>query len=214
MDTNIADLRQDYTLQGLSETEVDSNPFIQFKEWFDVALSADILEPNAMTVATTTPEGKPSARMVLLKDFDERGFVFYTNYNSQKAQELAENPQAALVFWWPQLQRQVRISGRVEKVSEMESDKYFYSRPLKSRLGAWASNQSEVIENREILEQQLEELQEKYYNKDVPRPSHWGGIRVIPAEIEFWQGRSSRLHDRLVYRRNYDGDWKIERLSP
>ncbi|MEM1392618.1 MAG: pyridoxamine 5'-phosphate oxidase [Cyanobacteria bacterium P01_H01_bin.150] len=214
MDKNIADLRQDYTLQGLSETDVNSNPFVQFKEWFDQALNTDILEPNAMMVATTTPEGKPSARMVLLKDFDERGFVFYTNYNSQKAQELAENPQAALVFWWAELQRQIRICGWVEKVSDEESDKYFYSRPFNSRLGAWASNQSEVIESREVLEQQLEELQQKYYNKDVPRPSHWGGIRVIPAEIEFWQGRSSRLHDRLVYRKVEDDSWKIERLSP
>ncbi len=214
MDKNIAELRQDYTLQGLSETEIDSNPFAQFKEWFDRALSADILEPNAMMVATTTPEGKPSARMVLLKDFDARGFVFYTNYNSDKAQELAENPQAALVFWWAELQRQVRICGRVEKVSDQESDKYFYSRPLNSRLGAWASNQSQVIESREVLEQHLEELKEKYQDREVPRPSHWGGIRVIPAEIEFWQGRSSRLHDRLVYTRMEDGSWKIERLSP
>jgi pyridoxamine 5'-phosphate oxidase len=213
MDKNIADLRQDYTLQGLSETEIDFNPFVQFREWFNQALSADILEPNAMMVATTTPLCKPSARMVLLKDFDERGFVFYTNYNSHKAQELAENPQAALVFWWAELQRQVRISGRVEKISDSESDKYFYSRPFSSRLGAWASNQSEVIENRELLEQNLEELKEKYQNGEIPRPPHWGGIRVIPAEIEFWQGRSSRLHDRLVYTRNYDG-WKIERLSP
>ena len=196
MDKNIADLRQDYTLQGLSETDVNSNPFTQFKEWFDQALNAEILEPNAMMVATTTTQGKPSARMVLLKDFDERGFVFYTNYNSQKAQELAENPQAALVFWWAELQRQVRICGWVVKVSDEESDKYFYSRPFSSRLGAWASNQSEVIENREVLEQQLEELQQKYYNKDVPRPPHWGGIRVIPAENEYWQGRSSRLRDR------------------
>ncbi len=214
MDKTIADLRQDYTLQGLRETDVNSNPFVQFKEWFDQALSADILEPNAMMVATTTTQGKPSARMVLLKDFDERGFVFYTNYNSQKAQELAENPQAALVFWWAELQRQVRICGWVEKISEEESDKYFYSRPFSSRLGAWASNQSEVIENREVLEQQLEELQKEYYNKDVPRPPHWGGIRVIPAEIEFWQGRSSRLHDRLVYQKIENGSWKIERLSP
>lgn len=214
MDKTIADLRQDYTLQGLSETDVNSNAFVQFKEWFDQALSAKILEPNAMMVATTTAEGKPSARMVLLKDFDERGFVFYTNYNSQKAQELAENPQAALVFWWAELQRQVRICGWVEKISDEESDKYFYSRPFSSRLGAWASNQSEVIENREVLERQLEELQQQYYNKDVPRPPHWGGIRVIPSEIEFWQGRSSRLHDRLVYRKVEDGGWKIERLSP
>ena len=214
MDKNIANLRQDYTLQGLSETEIDSNPFAQFEEWFSQALNADILEPNAMMVATTTPEGKPSARMVLLKDFDERGFVFYTNYNSHKAQELAENPQAALVFWWAQSQRQVRICGRVEKVSDSESDEYFYSRPFSSRLGAWASNQSEVIESREVLEQQLEELKEKYQDREIPRPPHWGGIRVIPAEIEFWQGRSSRLHDRLVYRRMEDNSWKIEQLSP
>ncbi|MEM6752684.1 MAG: pyridoxamine 5'-phosphate oxidase [Cyanobacteria bacterium P01_C01_bin.38] len=214
MDKNIADLRQDYTLQGLSETEIDSNPFAQFEEWFSQALNADILEPNAMTVATTTPEGKPSARMVLLKDFDARGFVFYTNYNSHKAQELAENPQAALVFWWAELQRQIRIYGRVEKISDSESDKYFYSRPFSSRLGAWASNQSEVIESREVLEQQLEELKQKYQDREIPRPPHWGGIRVIPAEIEFWQGRSSRLHDRLVYTRMEDNSWKIERLSP
>ncbi|MEB3215158.1 MAG: pyridoxamine 5'-phosphate oxidase [Nostocales cyanobacterium 94392] len=214
MDKTIADLRQDYTLEGLNETEVNSNPFVQFKEWFDQALSANILEPNAMTIATTTTEGVPSARMVLLKDFDDRGFVFYTNYNSQKAQELAENPQAALVFWWAELQRQVRICGRVEKVEDTESDQYFYSRPFNSRLGAWASNQSEVIESREVLEKHLQELTEKYQNQDVPRPPHWGGIRVIPTEIEFWQGRSSRLHDRLVYIRNVDDSWKIERLSP
>lgn len=214
MDKTIADLRQDYTLQDLSETKVNSNPFLQFKKWFDQTLSADILEPNAMTVATTTTEGKPSARMVLLKDFDERGFVFYTNYNSQKAQELAENPQAALVFWWAELQRQVRIYGRVEKILDPESDKYFYSRPLNSRLGAWASNQSEVIESREVLEKRLQELKDKYKNQDIPRPLHWGGIRVIPTEIEFWQGRSSRLHDRLLYTKNVDDSWKIERLSP
>jgi pyridoxamine 5'-phosphate oxidase len=214
MDKTIASLRQDYTLQGLSKTDVNSNPFVQFKEWFDQALSADILEPNAMTVATTTTSGKPSARMVLLKDFDDRGFVFYTNYNSQKAQELAENPQAALVFWWAELQRQIRICGYVEKVSDTEADKYFYSRPFNSRLGAWASNQSEVIEDREVLEKHLEELKQKYHNQEVPRPPHWGGIRVIPTEIEFWQGRSSRLHDRLIYRRDVDDSWKIERLSP
>ena len=214
MDKAIADLRQDYTLQDLSETEVSSNPFVQFKKWFDQALNADIPEPNAMTLATTNTDSKPSARMVLLKDFDERGFVFFTNYNSQKGQELAENPQAALVFWWAELERQVRICGRVETISETESDKYFYSRPPKSRLGAWASNQSEVIESREVLEKELEQLKQKYPNQDLPRPPHWGGIRVIPSEIEFWQGRSSRLHDRLLYRRIEDDSWKIERLSP
>lgn len=215
MDKAIANLRKDYTLQDLNETEVNPNPFVQFKKWFDQALSSNIPEPNAMTVATTTTQGKPSARMVLLKDFDERGFVFYTNYNSQKGQELAENPQASLVFWWAELERQVRIFGRVEKVSDAESDKYFYSRPFNSRLGAWVSNQSEVIESREVLEQRLQQLTEKYQNQDIPRPSHWGGIRVIPREIEFWQGRSSRLHDRLVYTRNkIDDSWKIQRLSP
>lgn len=214
MDKTIADLRQDYTLQDLSEIKVNSNPFLQFKKWFDQTLSADILEPNAMTLATTTTEGKPSARMVLLKNFDERGFVFYTNYNSQKAQELAENPQAALVFWWAELQRQVRIYGRVEKILERESDQYFYSRPFNSRLGAWASNQSEVIESRKVIEERLQELKHKYQNQDIPRPPHWGGIRVIPTEIEFWQGRSSRLHDRLLYTKNVDDSWKIERLSP
>jgi pyridoxamine 5'-phosphate oxidase len=210
----IADLRKDYTLQDLSESEVDPNPFIQFKQWFEQALSAQLPEPNAMTIATATPDGKPSARMVLLKDFDQRGFVFFTNYNSRKGQELAENPQAALVFWWAELERQVRITGRVEKVCETESDQYFYSRPENSRLGAWASHQSEVIASREDLEQRLQELQLKYDHLEVPRPPHWGGLRVVPTEIEFWQGRSSRLHDRLLYTRLDNGNWKIARLSP
>ncbi|MDF5720492.1 MAG: pyridoxamine 5'-phosphate oxidase [Rhizonema sp. PD37] len=214
MDKNIADLRKDYTLQGLSETEVDPNPFILFKKWFDQTLSTQLLEPNAMTLATATPEGKPSARIVLLKDFDSRGFVFYTNYNSHKGQELAENPLASLVFWWGELERQVRIFGRVEKVSEKESDEYYHSRPFNSRLGAWASNQSEVIESREVLERKLQELQIKYQHQDVLRPQHWGGLRVIPTEIEFWQGRSSRLHDRLLYTLLDNGSWNIQRLSP
>lgn len=214
MDKNIADLRKDYTLQGLSETEVDPNPFIQFKKWFDQTLSTQLLEPNAMTLATATKEGKPSARIVLLKDFDCRGFVFYTNYNSHKGQELAKNSLASLVFWWAELERQVRICGRVEKVSEKESDEYYHSRPFNSRLGAWASNQSEVIESREVLERQLQELQMKYQHQDVLRPHHWGGLRVIPTEIEFWQGRSSRLHDRLLYTLLDHGSWNIQRLSP
>ncbi|QIR39150.1 pyridoxamine 5'-phosphate oxidase [Tolypothrix sp. PCC 7910] len=214
MNQTIADLRKDYTLQDLSETEVNPNPFIQFKQWFDQALAAQLPEPNAMTLATAMPDGKPSARMVLLKNFDERGFVFFTNYNSRKGQELAENPQAALVFWWAELERQVRITGQVEKVSEAESDQYFYSRPENSRLGAWASNQSEVIESREVLEQRLQELQDKYETQEIPRPLNWGGLRIIPTEIEFWQGRPSRLHDRLLYTRLDNGDWKIERLSP
>ncbi|RUR75141.1 pyridoxamine 5'-phosphate oxidase [Chlorogloeopsis fritschii PCC 9212] len=214
MEKTLADLRKDYTLQGLSENDIDPNPFIQFQKWFDQALDAQLPEPNAMAVATATPDGKPSARMVLLKDFDERGFVFFTNYNSQKGQELAENPQAALVFWWAELERQVRIAGYVEKVSEQESDEYFQSRPFNSRLGAWASHQSEVIASREELEQRLQALQAKYENQDIPRPPYWGGLRVIPTEIEFWQGRPSRLHDRLLYTRLNEHSWKIERLSP
>jgi pyridoxamine 5'-phosphate oxidase len=214
MEKTLADLRKDYTLQGLSENDIDPNPFIQFQKWFDQALDAKLPEPNAMAVATATPDGKPSARMVLLKDFDERGFVFFTNYNSQKGQELAENPQAALVFWWAELERQVRIAGYVEKVSEQESDEYFQSRPFNSRLGAWASHQSEVIASREELEQRLQALQAKYENQDIPRPAYWGGVRVIPTEIEFWQGRPSRLHDRLLYTRLDEHSWKIERLSP
>lgn len=214
MDKTVADLRKDYTLEDLSETDIDSNPFIQFKKWFAQALAAQLPEPNAMTLATATPDGKPSARMVLLKDFDERGFVLFTNYNSHKGQELAANPQAALVFWWAELERQVRIVGRVEKISSEQSDSYFEMRPPNSRLGAWASNQSEVIERREILAQRLQEFQSKYENQEVPRPPHWGGYRVIPQEIEFWQGRPSRLHDRLLYTHLDDGSWKIERLSP
>jgi pyridoxamine 5'-phosphate oxidase len=167
-----------------------------------------------MTIATATLDGKPSARMVLLKDCDERGFVFYTNYQSNKGQQLIENPWGAIVFWWAQLERQVRIEGRVEKVSDAESDEYFNSRPIGSQLGAWASNQSQVVESREVLERQLEQLKEEYENKDVPRPPHWGGFRVIPDEIEFWQGRPNRLHDRLLYRRGENGSWIIQRLSP
>ncbi len=214
MDRTVADLRKDYTLQELNETEVDPNPVIQFQKWFDQACSVDVPEPNAMTVATVSSEGKPSARMVLLKDYDGRGFVFYTNYNSRKGQELIANPHAALVFWWAQLERQVRITGSVEKISSQESDKYFHSRPFNSRIGAWTSNQSEIVSSREILEQRLRELQAKYQDLEVPRPNHWGGFRVIPAEIEFWQGRSSRLHDRLLYSKCDGGTWEIERLSP
>ena len=214
METSIADIRKDYTLQDLSEKESDPNPFIQFKSWFTQSITAQLPEPNAMTLATCTSNGQPSARMVLLKDFDDRGFVLFTNYNSQKGQEITENPHAALVFWWAELERQVRIVGTVEKISSAESDGYFEIRPAYSRLGAWASNQSEVIANREILEAQLQEFQRKYENQEVPRPPHWGGFRVIPQEIEFWQGRSSRLHDRLLYTRLDAGGWKIERLSP
>lgn len=213
MDTSVADLRKDYTLQGLKEADSDRNPFNQFKIWFDQAVQAQLPEPNAMTIATATPEGKPSARMVLLKDFDERGFVFYTNYESYKSQQLAENPWGAIAFWWAELERQVRLEGRIEKVSDEESDAYYHSRPKNSQLGAWASAQSQVIPNREVLEQRLEQLKQEYETKEIPRPPHWGGFRLIPSMIEFWQGRPSRLHDRLRYRL-VDGNWVRERLSP
>lgn len=211
--SSIADLRKDYTQETLNESEVDPNPFVQFRRWFDQAVNAELPEPNAMTVATASKDGIPAARIVLLKALDDRGFTFFTNYNSAKGKELEANPHAALVFLWTELERQVRIVGTVEKITSEESDGYFFSRPHNSRLGAWASNQSEVIPNRDVLEQNLATLKLEYENQEVPRPSHWGGFRVIPREIEFWQGRSSRLHDRLRYRLQ-NGAWIIDRLSP
>lgn len=214
MDISVADLRKEYTFRGLNKADAAPSPFQQFKIWFEQALAAQLPEPNAMTIATATPDGKPDARIVLLKDYNQRGFVFYTNYESHKGQQLVENPWGAIAFWWAQLERQVRIVGRVEKISDAESDQYFQSRPKASQLGAWASNQSQVIDTRQVLEQRLQQLKEKYENQEIPRPPHWGGFRVIPDEIEFWQGRPSRLHDRLLYRRGEDGSWVIQRLSP
>jgi pyridoxamine 5'-phosphate oxidase len=211
---NIADLRQNYTRAGLVEAEAALDPFEQFRNWFQTALEAQLLEPNAMTLATTTADGKPSARIVLLKDFDRRGFVFYTNYESLKAQQLTKNPYAALVFWWGELERQVRVEGRVEKVSATESDEYFQSRPIASQLGAWVSEQSQVVASREVFERRLAELEQKYQARPIPRPPHWGGFRIVPSLIEFWQGRPSRLHDRLRYSLKKDGDWLRERLAP
>ncbi len=211
--TKIADLRKNYTQAGLLELDIVANPYAQFQLWFEQAVAADILEPNAMTVATVTAEGKPSARIVLLKDFDDRGFVFYTNYNSQKGIELQHCPYAALVFLWGDLERQVRIEGRIEFVAETEATAYFHSRPVSSQLGAWASEQSTIIPDRSILEYRLQELEVQYRERKIPKPPHWGGVRVIPHEIEFWQGRPSRLHDRLRYQL-VDGTWKIDRLSP
>lgn len=211
--TNVADLRKDYTQAGLLETDVDPHPIKQFELWFHQAISANLLEPNAMTLATVTPEGKPSARIVLLKDFDDRGFVFYTNYHSQKGTELQSLPYAALVFLWADLERQVRIEGRVELIDAQTAEAYFHSRPIGSQLGAWASEQSSVIPNREVLETRIAELARKYQDREIPKPPHWGGFRVVPAEIEFWQGRPSRLHDRLRYQL-IDDRWKIDRLAP
>lgn len=213
MNPSIADLRLNYTRQSLLEANIHPDPIQQFQTWFNQAVEANLLEPNAMTLATASPNGTPSARIVLLKGVDQRGFVFYTNYNSQKGQELAANPQAALVFLWGELERQVRVAGAVEKIADQETEAYFNSRPHSSQLGAWASDQSCVIPNREGLEQRLTDLTEQYQDQAVPRPLHWGGFRVIPQAIEFWQGRPSRLHDRLRYRLEAD-HWIVERLSP
>ncbi len=214
MNTAIADLRREYTRQGLLKQDVDPDPFRQFHRWFEQALAAELPEPNAMTIASATPDGRPSARMVLLKNLDDQGFVFYTNYESHKGQELLANPWASLVFWWAELERQVRVEGRVEQVSAAESDAYFHSRPRSSQLGAWASNQSRIVGDRTDLEQRLAELETQYGEDQlIPRPPHWGGFRVVPEVIEFWQGRPNRLHDRIVYRHKA-GDWTLARLAP
>ncbi len=214
MDRKVADLRNEYSRAGLAEADVDQDPIAQFRAWFEEALAANLHEPNAMTLATATPDGHPSARVVLLKGFDERGFVFYTNYEGRKGQEMEQNPHAALVFYWGELQRQVRIEGRVSRVPERESDSYYASRPRGSRLGAWASEQSRPVEDRSLLERRLRELETEYEGRPVPRPAFWGGCRVEPEAVEFWQGRENRLHDRIVYRRAGDGGWEIERLQP
>ena len=214
MNKAIADLRKEYSSQTLLEKDVAPHPVQQFQKWWEQALAADIPEPNAMTLATASADGLPSARIVLIKDFDEKGFVFYTNYTSFKAMQLEENPKASLLFHWKELERQVRIMGLVEKVSEEESDAYFESRPVGSRMGAWASPQSRVIENREWLEEEVEKRIAEFRDGVVPRPPHWGGYRVKPVIIEFWQGRYSRLHDRIQYSLEENGVWKIERLAP
>lgn len=210
----IPEMRKEYTWSGLSEEEVDADPLRQFETWLQQAVAANLPEPNAMTLATATPDGQPSARMVLLKAFDASGFTFFTNYESRKGRELMDNPRAALLFFWSHLQRQVRIEGTVERVSEDESDAYFRSRPLGSRLGAWASAQSEVITGRTVLEERMREMVQRFASGDVPCPPYWGGFRVRPLTIEFWQGRPDRLHDRLRYQRVQPAGWRIERLSP
>lgn len=211
----VADLREDYRLQSLNISEVEKNPILQFQKWFEEALQSDLKEPNAMTLATATSSGIPSARIVLLKGYSENGFLFYTNYTSRKGKELLENPKAALVFCWLELERQIRIEGRVEQLSPEVSTAYYQSRPKGSQIGAWASPQSEVIPDRSILEENVEQLKEEYAEKvELPRPPHWGGFAIIPTMIEFWQGRSSRLHDRIRYEQASNGDWKIDRLAP
>jgi pyridoxamine 5'-phosphate oxidase len=214
MPPDLTGLRNEYAAHGLRRADLHSDPLQQFSAWFAAALAADIRDANAMSLATATPEGKPSVRIVLLKGFDERGFAFFTNYDSQKGRELEANPYAALVFYWVQLERQVRISGAVERTSREDSAVYFHSRPVGSRLGAWASKQSEVIDARQVLEARLTEMTERFEKGDVQLPPHWGGYRVKPDSIEFWQGRPNRLHDRFRYSRQADGTWLIDRLAP
>lgn len=210
--TDLKNMRLNYDRNQLIESNVDKNPFIQFKLWFKEVAESDIIEPNAMTIATATKAGIPSVRVVLLKEFDETGFTFFTNYKSRKGREIEENPNAALLFWWGIFERQVRIEGKIEKISREDSEAYFNVRPLKSRLGALASNQSEIIENRQILENKFSEL-EKRFGENPPKPDNWGGYKLIPNRFEFWQGRRDRLHDRICYEK-YGDIWNIFRLSP
>ena len=211
--TNLQNLRQDYRAASLSEDDVLTDPILQFEKWFADAVDAKLYEPNVMTIATADSDGKPSARIVLLKGFDENGFVFFTNYDSKKGKDLVENPQAALVFFWAELERQVRIEGVVSKIDEAVSEAYFHSRPIGSQIGAMASAQSTVLSDRSLLEQRVVELSAQYEGKEIPKPTNWGGYLVEAKQIEFWQGRSSRLHDRIVY--NFiDGSWVISRLAP
>jgi pyridoxamine 5'-phosphate oxidase len=210
---SVADLRREYALARLDEEDVSRDPIAQFSRWFSEALAAEVDEPNAMVLATATPEGAPSARVVLLKGFDERGFVFFTDYRSLKGSELEVNPRAALVFRWTELERQVRITGGTARTSEEESEEYYRSRPAGSRLGAWVSHQSRPIPSRAVLERGLAEVERRFADGEIPLPPHWGGYRVRAEAIEFWQGRLNRLHDRIRYLREGPG-WKIERLAP
>ena len=213
MKKDIADIRHDYQLKSLLEADVSPNPYNQFTAWWNQAIESRIDEVNAMTLATASATGVPSARIVLLKSVDEEGFVFFTNYNSKKGNDLEENPKASLVFFWKELERQVRISGKVQKINADESDAYFNSRPEGSRIGAWASPQSSVIASRAIIEENITKYTQQFADGNIVRPPHWGGYIVIPSVIEFWQGRSNRLHDRIQYSLK-EGKWLIETLAP
>ncbi len=211
---DLSELREEYTRDGLNRDNLALTPFEQFEFWFKQAQNAELPEPNAMSLATVSINGAPSLRTVLLKYFDTNGFVFFTNYESTKAKEIAENPQVALMFFWLGLERQVIIKGTAEKISHAESLKYFMSRPHGSQLGAWCSQQSSVISGRKLLEMKLDEMKRKFKQGSVPLPSFWGGFRIVPKQIEFWQGRPNRLHDRFMYRSEDSNKWSVERLSP
>lgn len=209
----IKEVRTNYTLDKLSEDQLSETPFELFKTWMSDALEK-AMEPNAMVLATIGLDGFPDERVVLLRDFSEQGLKFYTNYQSEKAKQMAKNAKVSALFFWPELERQIRVTGVVSKISDKESDEYFASRPRQSQLGAWASSQSETLENREILEKRLQQLELQYQGKEVPRPSHWGGYRIDPKKFEFWQGGAFRLHDRFVYTESDAGKWNIKRLHP
>ena len=211
---NIADIRKEYIQMSLLETEVDDNPFSMFSKWWDEAVKSAINEVNAMTLSTATRNGMPSARIVLLKDFSDNGFVFFSNYESSKGKELSENPLACLVFFWKELERQVRISGTAAKIQGKESDEYFASRPRGSQIGAWASPQSRIIANRELIEENVKIYRDQFADKEIPRPENWGGYILKPTTMEFWQGRQNRLHDRIQYRLQENREWIVERLAP
>jgi pyridoxamine 5'-phosphate oxidase len=211
--SKLSGLRREYRRASLDEADAHPDPVEQFRRWFEEVVAVDLHEPNAMTIATVSPAGRPSARVVLMKGFDERGFVFHTNYAGRKGRDLEANPACALLFYWGELERQVRIEGRAQRVPDAESDAYFRSRPRGGHIGAWASEQSRPVESRAALEARVRELEAEYEGREVPRPPHWGGYRVAPESFEFWQGRENRLHDRLVYRRSSEG-WGIERLQP
>jgi pyridoxamine 5'-phosphate oxidase len=211
---DLAGLRREYETEGLRRADLHPDPIEQFTTWFSTAVNTGLPDANAIALATATPDGKPSVRIVLLKGFDQRGFVFFTNYQSDKGRELVANSQAAFVIYWVQLERQIRVAGRVEKTSRAESQVYFHSRPRGSQLGAWVSHQSEVIDARRILEARLAEMTERFAGVEIELPPHWGGYRIVPEALEFWQGRANRLHDRFRYTRQPDGSWTIDRLAP
>jgi len=211
---NLADLRREYTAGGLRRADLNPNPIVQFQKWFDEALKAELVEPSAMTLATADAAGAPSSRIVLLKGAEERGFMFFTNYESRKGRELAANARAALTLFWPELEREICIAGTVSKTARADSEKYFAMRPRGSQLGAWVSKQSSVVPDRAHLETRLQEVEKQFSNRDVETPPYWGGYLLAPTRIEFWQGRPNRLHDRFQYSKQPDGSWRIERLSP